>query len=191
VAQRVTTLAALPATHGVAAPAAPTPLRAAERQFRPDVEGLRAVAVLMVVIAHANIGVLPGGYVGVDVFFVISGFLITGLLLKAHDHGRLSLAEFYARRVRRILPAASLVLIATVVASSYFLSGSRAAHIAGDAQWSSLFASNVNFIRQSTDYLNAQAPPSPLQHFWSLAVEDREGPDGIELLLDGQRREVL
>ncbi|MGH2409322.1 MAG: acyltransferase family protein, partial [Chloroflexota bacterium] len=108
-----------------------------------------------------------------DVFFVLSGFLITEMLLTAYDHGRLSLTEFYARRVRRILPASSLVLVVILIGSFSFLSATRATHIADDARWSSLFASNFNFIQQSTNYLDAQLPPSPLQHFWSLAVEEQ------------------
>ena len=84
--------------------------------FRPDIQGLRAIAVGAVVLCHLGIGPFPGGYVGVDVFFAISGFLITGLMLREVDRtGRLSLAGFYARRARRILPAASVVLLATAV----------------------------------------------------------------------------
>ena len=86
--------------------------------FRPDIEGLRAIAVLAVVFYHANVGFLSGGYVGVDVFYVISGFLITELLWREVDgRSRLSFAGFYARRARRILPAAMLVLVVTMIAS--------------------------------------------------------------------------
>ncbi|HZM57542.1 MAG TPA: acyltransferase, partial [Acidimicrobiales bacterium] len=89
-----------------------------DRKFRPDVEGLRAVAVGLVVLFHAGIPHLTGGYVGVDVFFVISGFVITGLLLRERSGtGRTSILDFYARRVRRILPAATLVIVATVAAA--------------------------------------------------------------------------
>src|SRR5215467_14506354 len=80
-----------------------------DRSFRPDIEGLRAIAVLLVVLDHAGVQLMRGGYIGVDVFFVLSGFLITGLLLREHDRvGRVSLPEFYARRARRILPASTL-----------------------------------------------------------------------------------
>jgi hypothetical protein len=90
-------------------------------EFRPDVEGLRGLAVLLVVVFHAGLG-LPGGFVGVDVFFVISGYLISGLLLRELDAtGTIDFARFYARRVRRLLPAAAVVLIATVAASWWLI----------------------------------------------------------------------
>ena len=124
--------------------------------------------------AHAGLGPFGGGFIGVDVFFVLSGFLITGLLLDAYTaDGKLSLLAFYARRARRILPAGTLVLIVTVFACYALLGASRATHIAGDAQWTALFGANLDMIRQSTNYLDAQLPPSPLQHFWSLGVEEQ------------------
>src|SRR3954463_1960013 len=117
-----------------AAPTAPVTQRQAgprPRGFRPDVEGLRAVAVLLVVLYHAVPSLLPGGYVGVDVFFVISGFLITSLLLREfRTEGRLSLADFYARRAGQILPIASVVLIATLGAAAMLLSVNRVDSIA-------------------------------------------------------------
>lgn len=157
------------ATRGITVVAA-----AENREFRPDIEGLRAVAVAMVVIAHAGSAVLKGGFVGVDVFFVLSGFLITSLLLKEYDlAGRVSLAAFYGRRVRRLLPASTLVLVATLLLSARYLGPNRSIHVAGDAQWSTLFASNWRFIQEGTDYLRSRLAPSPLQHFWSLAVEEQ------------------
>ena len=97
--------------------------------FRRDVQGLRAIAVLTVIIGHAGLG-LSGGYVGVDVFFVISGFLITGLIVHEIERsGRLSLLGFYARRARRILPAATVVLVATIVASTLWLGFVRAPEV--------------------------------------------------------------
>jgi peptidoglycan/LPS O-acetylase OafA/YrhL len=145
-----------------------------DRKFRPDVEGLRAIAVLMVVLDHAGLAVLSGGFIGVDVFFVLSGLLITGLLLReVETSGGLSLTRFYARRARRLLPAGSLVLIATVIASYLCLGEIRAQRVATDARWAALFASNFRFIQQGTDYFGAQEPPSPLQHYWSLAVEEQ------------------
>jgi peptidoglycan/LPS O-acetylase OafA/YrhL len=142
--------------------------------FRADVQALRAVAVLTVVLYHAHLPYLTGGYVGVDVFFVISGFLITGLLVREKDRtGRISIKKFYGRRMRRIMPAAALTMIGTVVASYHFLGYIRGAHIAEDAQWSSIFLANIHYAAVGTDYLNSQDPPSTLQHFWSLSVEEQ------------------
>lgn len=105
----------------------PAPHPGSQRShFRTDVQGLRAVAVMLVVLYHGGLPLLPGGYAGVDVFFVISGFLITGLLIRELDStGTVSLVDFYARRARRILPAALLVLIITVAASALWLSQTR------------------------------------------------------------------
>lgn len=142
--------------------------------FREDVQGMRAVAVLTVIAAHAGLPFLPGGYVGVDVFFVISGFLITRLLLReASGTGRVSLSGFYSRRARRILPAASVVLVVTVTASLLWMSVLEAIDLAKDALWASVFAANVRFSQQGVDYFAAEAAPSPVQHYWSLAVEEQ------------------
>ncbi|GIE96626.1 acyltransferase family protein [Paractinoplanes rishiriensis] len=143
-------------------------------RFRPDVEGLRAVAVAVVVLFHAGVPGIGGGYIGVDVFFVISGFLITTLMLReVHETGNLSLLRFYARRARRILPASTVVLIAVTLAGYHWLGFLRGDEIASDARWAALFAANFNFAQQGVDYLTSQAAPSPLQHFWSLAVEEQ------------------
>src|SRR5262245_54324183 len=112
----------------------------ARRGFRTDVEGLRAIAVLAVVLFHAGVAGLGGGFVGVDVFFVVSGFLITGLLWRElRETGRVSLPSFYARRVRRLLPAAVLVLVATTVASSYWLPPLQAKVESRDAMAAALY----------------------------------------------------
>ena len=150
--------------------------------FRGDVEGLRAVAVLLVVLDHLEVPGFRGGFMGVDVFFVISGYLITSLLAaecakKAEAHGgrgSISIPGFYARRARRILPAALTVIVAVVVAGGVLLNELRVAQIRHDAVWAALFGSNVNFIRQATDY-SAQGlvDSSPFQHYWSLAVEEQ------------------
>src|SRR5919112_5694547 len=96
-------------------------------RHRTDIQGLRAIAVLLVALHHAGVRLLPGGYVGVDVFFVLSGFLITGLLLaEARDTGSVSLVDFYLRRARRILPAAALTLLVTDVAAFFLLNFLRA-----------------------------------------------------------------
>ncbi|MPV90177.1 acyltransferase family protein, partial [Georgenia ruanii] len=167
----------------VTAPAAPTPAAPRARRdraephragFRPDIEGLRAVACGLVVLGHAGVGFLPGGYVGVDVFFVISGFLITSLLLReiARD-GRVDLPRFYARRARRLLPAAALVVVATIAGAWFFLSPMAGKETAVDGLWTVFYALNVKLAAEGTDYLNAQEAPSLLQHFWSLAVEEQ------------------
>jgi len=140
--------------------------------FRPDVQGLRAVAVGLVLLSHAHVQGVTGGFVGVDVFFVISGFLITGLLLADADGGAVSLSRFYARRARRILPAATLVIVATGAASVHVLNFVLAKQVLTDSIWASFFAANVKFSRDGTDYFSHQAA-SPLQHFWSLAVEEQ------------------
>ncbi|MGD0881796.1 MAG: acyltransferase family protein [Acidimicrobiales bacterium] len=145
-----------------------------DRRFRPDVEGLRAVAILLVVLYHANLPGLSGGYVGVDVFFVISGFVITGLLLRERaSTGATSLVAFYGRRVRRILPAATLVIVATVVITYLVLGVVYGDPTAVTARWTAVFLANFHFADTATDYLNATLPPSPLQNFWSLAVEEQ------------------
>jgi len=145
-----------------------------DRKFRPDVEGLRAVAVLLVVLFHAGVPGITGGYVGVDVFFVLSGFVITGLLLRERAQtNKTRLLDFYGRRSRRILPAATLVIILTVLASYHwlgFLLGNATAQVGRTA---SLFYANFNFISTGTNYLSSQAPPSALQNYWSLSVEEQ------------------
>lgn len=140
---------------------------------RRDIQGLRALAVLAVVGAHA-IGWPRGGFVGVDVFFVVSGFLITGMLLRElADSGRVQLGAFYARRARRILPASLAVLAVVTAAGFVVFSRARADQTATDAAWSAVFASNWHFAAAGTDYFHAGDAVSPLQHFWSLAVEEQ------------------
>lgn len=142
--------------------------------FRPDIEGLRAVAVVLVVLSHAGLGMFAGGYVGVDVFFVISGFLITTLLLKEQGRtGTISLRRFYARRAIRLLPVSTVVLVATVVAAWFWLPATRFRSISLDALFSTFYGINWRLAYEGTDYLNATAAPSPLQHLWSLAVEEQ------------------
>ena len=142
-------------------------------KHRRDIEGLRAVAVLLVICDHL-FGWPHGGYVGVDVFFVISGFLITGLLLREHDgSGRISFAGFYRRRARRILPAATLTLVATCAATYLVLVGSRIHQTYVDALWSAVFWSNWHFAAVGTDYFQSNNATSPVQHFWSLSLEEQ------------------
>ena len=142
--------------------------------FRLDVQGLRAIAVGLVILYHFNLLGFNGGYVGVDVFFVISGFVIAGVLLRdTAKHGRPSLLQFYARRARRIIPASTTVLVTTVVAS-YLLFGRYAtAAVANDARAAALFVANYHFAWEGTNYFASQQAPSALLHFWSLAVEEQ------------------
>ncbi|MCY1137780.1 acyltransferase family protein [Actinoplanes sp. Pm04-4] len=142
--------------------------------FRPDIEGLRAIAVVLVVLSHAGLSRFAGGYVGVDVFFVISGFLITTLLIKELDRtGTVSLRGFYARRAVRLLPVSTVVLVATVAAAWFWVPATRFASISTDALFSTFYGINWRLAYEGTDYLNATAAPSPLQHLWSLAVEEQ------------------
>lgn len=143
------------------------------RVLRPDIQGLRMLAVTAVVLDHL-LGWPTGGFVGVDVFFVISGFLITGLLLREYEStGSISFSGFYRRRVKRIVPAAVTVLVVTTVAAHFLLNSARSAQAFTDALWSFFFAANWHFAATGTDYFLAGAATSPLQHFWSLAVEEQ------------------
>ena len=135
-------------------------------RHRDDLQGLRALAVLLVVLNHAGLPFLRGGFVGVDVFFVLSGFLITGLLLaQARRDGNVRLLDFYVRRARRILPAAVLTLVVTDIAAHQLLNFVRAREAVTDSVWAAFFAANVHFARVGSDYFAQGSPPSPVQHF--------------------------
>ncbi len=141
--------------------------------YRADLQGLRAIAVLLVLGYHAGLPFLSGGYVGVDVFFVLSGFLITGIVARELEQaGALSLRRFYARRITRIVPAATVVLLFTAATTLLFLPITQWRRVAEEIIGSAVYISNWQFAA-STDYLNAEAAASPLQHFWSLAVEEQ------------------
>ncbi|MDJ0382030.1 acyltransferase family protein [Streptomyces sp. G-G2] len=149
----------------------PSPHRSA---FRPDIEGLRAVAVLAVLAFHAGIPGMAGGFVGVDVFFVISGYLITGLLVReAITTGRIRLGDFFSRRARRLLPSAAVVLGAVAVAGAWLTVPLRRTGLEYDVVAAALSFANWRFVSQQTDYLAAGHDQSPLLHFWSLAVEEQ------------------
>ncbi|MCV7397490.1 acyltransferase family protein [Mycobacterium paraseoulense] len=142
--------------------------------FRQDIEGLRAVAVLAVVLFHSNMPGLGGGFVGVDVFFVISGFLITGLLWReASSGGTIRLGRFYGARARRLLPASATVGVVTAIASAVLLNPLQARTVIGDGIASALYVGNYRFAVQGVDYQIAYRPPSPFQHYWSLGVEEQ------------------
>ncbi|WP_320536346.1 acyltransferase family protein [Pseudarthrobacter sp. IC2-21] len=148
-------------------------LAPSKSNFRADIQGLRALAVLAVIFDHL-FHWPSGGFVGVDIFFVISGFLITGHLLREHDKtGKISFLSFYRRRTLRIVPAAVVVLIFTAAVSFIAFNAARASTVLQDSIWALLFSANWRFAIAGTDYFQAASAVSPLQHFWSLAVEEQ------------------
>ncbi len=141
--------------------------------FRPDLEGLRGLAILLVLAYHAGLP-LPGGFIGVDVFFVLSGFLITGLLVRERERsGRISLPAFYARRARRILPAAAVTIAVTACVMPFFVSPLDLARFSGDGVASALSFVNIRFAAGDLDYFAPNGALSPFRQFWSLAVEEQ------------------
>ena len=142
--------------------------------IRGDIEGLRAIAVLMVLAFHLGLPGSSGGFAGVDVFFVISGYLITGQLVKeATRAGRVSLPGFYARRARRLLPAATLVLVVTVVAGWFVLPRGRHGELGAEVLAATGYVVNWLFAWRQVDYLAEDTHPSLVQHYWSLSVEEQ------------------
>ena len=165
--------------------------------FRADIAGLRGVAVLLVLLCHFQIPGFGGGFIGPDIFFVISGYLITGLLVKEYAssiaarsrgrqdadeavkastksrRGKISFSGFYLRRARRILPASILVVVFINVYAMVNLNILQSAQIKNDSIWTLLFMANINFLRQATDYFAQNNNASPLQHYWTLAVEEQ------------------
>lgn len=140
---------------------------------RPDIQGLRMIAVLAVILDHLMFWP-SGGFVGVDIFFVISGFLITSLLLREYDRsGTISFVGFYRRRIKRIIPAGMLVIVVTVGLGFWLFNGFRAQQTLWDGVWATLFSANWHFALVGTDYFQSDGPVSPLQHYWSLAVEEQ------------------
>jgi peptidoglycan/LPS O-acetylase OafA/YrhL len=168
-------------------------LRREDDAFRPDIEGLRGVAVLLVVLFHAGLPV-AGGFIGVDVFFVISGFLITGLLLREHERtGTISFTRFYARRIRRLLPAGAAVLAVTLVIAFAVVGPLDRAGVMQDGAAAALSVANIRFALAEGDYFTSITLPSPFLHFWSLAVEEQfylVWPAALLLLVRGGRRRL-
>lgn len=141
---------------------------------RRDIQGLRALAVGIVVIYHLRPEALPGGFVGVDVFFVVSGFLIIGSLAReASKNASISVPEFYARRIRRLFPASAVVLVAVLAGAMLLLAQSRWQNISSDVLFSLLQVQNWHQALSAVSYAGATQEVSPLQHFWSLAVEEQ------------------
>ena len=144
------------------------------RKFRPDIEGMRAFAVLSVILYHAGLGHIHGGFVGVDVFFVISGFLITRQLVSSVGRGGLrTLPTFYARRIRRLLPASVVVVVATVLVARFYAPPLQVRSIAVDGITTTFYGLNYRLAIAGTQYLHQEDAASPLQHFWSLGVEEQ------------------
>ena len=142
--------------------------------FRPDIEGLRGIAVLLVVAYHCGIPGFSQGFIGVDVFFVLSGYLITGLLVaEVEKTSRLSLLQFYARRVRRLLPASALTLSATLLVGAIVLAPQEITFAGRAGRATAVYMSNMFFVTNAGDYFAPQAVTSPLLHTWSLAVEEQ------------------
>ncbi|MEM9208241.1 MAG: acyltransferase family protein [Pseudomonadota bacterium] len=140
--------------------------------YRADIDGLRAVAVLSIVLFHLGVDAFSGGYVGVDIFFVISGYLITSIIVRELAEGRFTLARFYERRVRRILPALIVVLGATLAAGLVLLAPEQLGELARSTIATSVFSSNIFFFA-GTGYFDGPAESKPLLHTWSLAVEEQ------------------
>jgi peptidoglycan/LPS O-acetylase OafA/YrhL len=146
-------------------------ISAGDTQYRPDVDGLRAVAVTMVLLFHAGLG-FPGGFVGVDVFFVISGYLITRLIVKELDAGAFRLSSFWARRIGRIIPASTAMVIAVLAAGYFLLLPQDYVDLGASAMAQQALVANVYFWR-TTGYFAGPSDMKPLLHMWSLAVEEQ------------------
>lgn len=142
--------------------------------YRPALDGLRGLAVAAVVIFHVDKDVLPGGWLGVDLFFVLSGFLITSLLLTEHNRwGRISLGGFWASRARRLLPSLVLMLLAVLIASATLAQPGRRGAISGDVLSAFAYVANWRFLLGDEEYFATIAMPSPVRHTWSLSIEEQ------------------
>jgi hypothetical protein len=153
-------------------PGVPTQPSVLISNYRPDVDGLRAIAVIAVVIFHAFPSLLPGGFVGVDMFFVISGYLITGLLIRENAEGSLKLSTFYARRIKRIFPALLLVLTCCLAAGWIFLTSEEYYSLGKYTAGGAAFLNNFMFWK-AAGYFDSAAITKPLLHLWSLAIEEQ------------------
>jgi len=150
------------------------PNRNPSKGFRADIEGMRGVAVLLVVLFHSGVPGFAGGFIGVDVFFALSGYLITGVILhELEKNGRLSFRNFYARRARRLLPAAGFAAVSTVVLGIFLYSPVELAKYAKWASYTSVYAGNYMFMRDALNYFASDVGMNPFLHTWSLAVEEQ------------------
>lgn len=143
-------------------------------KYRADVQGIRALAVLLVLFHHFFPNQLPGGFIGVDIFFVVSGFIITSIMLNSSENSWPKfLVDFYARRIRRILPSALLVMAVSTVMTYYLLGPITASDTALDGIFALLFMANIHFNLQAIDYFASSLPQPILQHYWSLSIEEQ------------------
>ena len=142
-------------------------------QYRASIDGLRALAVILVLLFHGRVGLFSGGYIGVDVFFVISGYLITTLIVKDQATGHFSLVGFYERRIRRIFPALFLVVFATLAVAAMVMLPPDLSRLGASVLSTSLFAANFHFWKQRLNYLLDKPDFEPLLHTWSLAIEEQ------------------
>ncbi len=143
-------------------------------RYRPDIEGIRAIALLLALLCHGGLALFAGGFVGVDMFFVISGFLITGLLLaESEGTGRISLTRFYAHRMKRLMPLATLVLVFTAIGSYLLFAAPQREIVAGDELTAALQVVNWHFAAQAVDYFGPETAASPVMHYWSLSIEEQ------------------
>ena len=141
-------------------------------KYRPEIDGLRALAILPVLLYHIGFAGFSGGFVGVDVFFVISGYLITSIILKEKSQDQFTLANFYERRARRILPALFAVILVCIFLSYFWMAPAQMKEFGLSAVSAIVFISNVFFWKHST-YFDTASEEMPLLHTWSLAVEEQ------------------
>lgn len=148
------------------------PTRPEQETYRPDIDGMRSVAVLPVIAFHASLPWLPGGFVGVDIFFVISGYLISGIIYRGIERQRFSWFDFLGRRVRRLFPPLFVVTLATLAAGWFLFLPDEFWRLGRSAVATQLYASNILFWLEE-DYFNGTSELKPLLHTWSLAVEEQ------------------
>src|SRR5271168_943881 len=146
----------------------------APNDFRPDIEGLRGFTLLAIFGFHVDMPGVGGGFVGPDIFFIISGFVITGQLWReVSSTGTVGLRPFYGARARRLLPVSALVGVVTLIASAVLVSPLQARSVLEDGIACALYVGNYWFIAQNVDYFGGHQPPSPFQHYWTLGVEEQ------------------
>lgn len=141
--------------------------------YRPDIDGLRAIAIVSVVIFHTFPTQFPGGFVGVDVFFVISGYLISTIIFRSLEKESFSFLDFYARRIRRIFPALAFLLLGVILLGSLFLTPEEFKNLGKQTIYGSAFGENIFLIRHSGGYWDTATEMKPLMHLWTLAVEEQ------------------